>query len=325
MNPALEIKALRTQFETERGIARAVDGVDLAVAAGKTLGVVGESGCGKTVLALSVMRLVPSPPGRIVEGSILLDGRDLLNLTEEQMCRVRGREISMIFQEPMTSLNPVFRIGEQIAEVIRLHRGAGRGEARDASVEMLRMVGIPEAHRRAQDYPHQMSGGMRQRVMIAIALACRPRVMLADEPTTALDVTIQAQTLELIKHLQMEMGTALVLITHDFGVIAEAAHDVAVMYAGQVIEQCPTREIFASPLHPYTVGLMESIPSMGRGGCRGAMLKAIPGSVPPLYDLPPGCRFRKRCPDAFDPCGAEPPLVATRPGHAVRCWKYGNA
>ncbi|MCE5281543.1 MAG: ABC transporter ATP-binding protein, partial [Deltaproteobacteria bacterium] len=222
MNPALEIKALRTQFETERGIARAVDGVDLAVAAGKSLGVVGESGCGKTVLALSVMRLVPSPPGRIVEGNILLDGRDLLDLTEEQMCRVRGREISMVFQEPMTSLNPVFRIGEQIAEVIRLHRGAGRGEAHDASVEMLRTVGIPEAHRRAQDYPHQMSGGMRQRVMIAIALACRPRVMLADEPTTALDVTFQAQTLELIKRLQMEMGTALVLITHDFGVIAEA-------------------------------------------------------------------------------------------------------
>ena len=259
-------EGLRTHFETERGIVRAVDGVDLSVETGLTLGVVGESGCGKTVLALSLLRLVPSPPGRIVGGSVLLAGRELLTLSEEEMRRVRGREISMIFQEPMTSLNPVFRIGEQIAEVIRLHQGIARREALAGSVEMLQKVGIPSPEKRVKDYPHQLSGGMRQRVMIAIALACRPRLMLADEPTTALDVTIQAQMLDVIGRLQSETGTSVILITHDLGVIAEAARDVAVMYAGRIVERSPTRELFSSPLHPYTVGLMGIHAPAGRAG-----------------------------------------------------------
>jgi peptide/nickel transport system ATP-binding protein len=325
MNALFEVGGLRTQFATERGIVRAVDGVDFGVGTGRTLGVVGESGCGKTVLALSIMRLVPSPSGRIIAGSVLLEGRDLLALSDDQMRRVRGRDISMIFQEPMTSLNPVFRIGEQIAEVIRLHHGLGRREALASSVEMLRKVGIPSPQVRVKNYPHQMSGGMRQRVMIAMALACRPKVMLADEPTTALDVTIQAQVIDLIKSLQQETGTSVILITHDLGVIAEATQDVAVMYAGQIIERCPTQELFTSPLHPYTVGLMESIPRMDCTGGRDALLKAIKGNVPPLYKLPGGCRFRDRCPDAFGVCiDQEPLLKDSRPGHAVRCWKYGN-
>ena len=320
----LEVRDLRTHFETERGVVRAVDGVDVTVGAGKTLGIVGESGCGKTVLALSLMRLVPSPPGRIVAGSVILDGRNLLALSEEEMRRARGKEISMIFQEPMTSLNPVFRIGEQIAEVTRLHQGLSRREAIAHSVEMLRKVGIPSPETRVREYPHQMSGGMRQRVMIAIALACRPRVMLADEPTTALDVTIQAQMIDLIRSLQSETGTALLLITHDLGVIAEAAEDVAVMYAGQIVESSTTRELFSNPLHPYTVGLMGSIPRMEGPTGRGAYLKVVPGTVPPLYDLPAGCRFQDRCPDVFSRCSTEPTLDESSPGHSVRCWKYGN-
>jgi peptide/nickel transport system ATP-binding protein len=319
-----EVRDLRTHFETERGVVRAVDGVDITVGSGQTLGVVGESGCGKTVLALSILRLVPSPPGRIVGGSVMLDGRDLLALSEEEMRRVRGKEISMIFQEPMTSLNPVLRVGEQIAEAIRLHQGLGRREAIAHSVEMLRKVGIPSPETRVRNYPHQMSGGMRQRVMIAIALACRPRVMLADEPTTALDVTIQAQMIELIGRLQSETGTSLILITHDLGVIAEAAQDVAVMYAGQIVERSPTRKLFTSPLHPYTAGLMGSIPRMDGPAGRGAFLKAIRGTVPPLYNLPVGCRFRDRCPDVFALCNREPVLNEHSPGHAVRCWKYGD-
>ena len=320
----LEVRNLRTNFETERGVVRAVDGVDITVGLGKTLGVVGESGCGKTVLALSILRLVPSPPGRIVAGSVMLDGRNLLALSEEEMRQVRGKEISMIFQEPMTSLNPVFRIGEQIAEVTRLHQGLSRRESTAHSVEMLRKVGIPSPESRVRDYPHQMSGGMRQRVMIAIALACRPRVMLADEPTTALDVTIQAQMIDLIRSLQSETGTSLVLITHDLGVIAEAAEDVAVMYAGQIVESSTTRELFSNPLHPYTVGLMGSIPRMDGPAGRGAYLKAVPGTVPPLYNLPAGCRFQDRCPDLFSRCTIEPTLEESSPGHSVRCWKYGN-
>jgi peptide/nickel transport system ATP-binding protein len=324
MSAILEVNGLQTHFETERGTVKAVDGIDITVGSGQTLGVVGESGCGKTILALSIMRLVPSPPGRIVGGSVFLDGRDLLALSEEEMRRVRGREISMIFQEPMTSLNPVFRVGEQIAEVFRLHWGTGCREALTRSVEMLQRVGIPSPETRVRDYPHQMSGGMRQRVMIAMALACRPRVMLADEPTTALDVTIQAQMIDLIVRLQAETGTSVILITHDLGIIAKSTQEVAVMYAGQIVEQSSTRQLFSNPLHPYTVGLMGSIPRMEGPAGRGAFLRAIRGTVPPLYNLLPGCRFRDRCPDVFSVCKREPVLERNQPGHAVRCWKYRN-
>jgi peptide/nickel transport system ATP-binding protein/oligopeptide transport system ATP-binding protein len=325
MEPILEVRDLRTHFETERGIVRAVDGVDLQVGAGRTVGVVGESGCGKSVLALSILRLVPSPPGRIAGGKILLNGRDLLALSEAEMRQIRGREISMIFQEPMTSLNPVFRVGEQIAEVFRLHQGMDRRQALAQSTEMLRMVGIPSPEKRVRDYPHQMSGGMRQRVMIAIALACRPRVMLADEPTTALDVTIQAQMIDLIAALRAETGAAVILITHDLGVVAEAAETVAVMYAGQIVEHGSVRDLFSTPLHPYTRGLMNSVPSMNGPAGRDAFLKAISGVVPPLYDLPMGCRFRDRCPDAFPLCRERAPILEEIvSGHDCRCWLYGN-
>jgi peptide/nickel transport system ATP-binding protein len=325
MEAILEIRGLRTHFETERGVVRAVDGVDLRVAAGRTFGVVGESGCGKTVLALSILRLVPSPPGRIVGGSVLFNGRDLLSLPAEEMRKVRGREISMIFQEPMTSLNPVFRVGEQIAEVFRLHQRMDRREALMRSVEMLKMVGIPSPEKRMRDYPHQMSGGMRQRVMIAIALACRPRVMLADEPTTALDVTIQAQMMNLIGCLREDTGASVVLITHDLGLIAEAAEMVAVMYAGQVVEQGPVRELFSSPLHPYTRGLMNSVPRMDGPVGRNILLKAIPGTVPPLYNLPSGCRFQERCPEVFPACRERAPaLEEIVSGHDCRCWLHGE-
>ena len=325
MTAVLEIRDLRTQFHTERGIVRAVDGVDLTVAEGETLGVVGESGCGKTVLALSIMRLVPSPPGRIVGGSVRLGGRGLLDLSTEEMRRVRGREISMIFQEPMTSLNPVFRVGEQIAEVMRLHQNLDRREAVSSSVDMLRKVGIPSPETRVNNYPHQLSGGMRQRVMIAIALACRPRLMLADEPTTALDVTIQAQMLDLIGRLQSEIGTSVILITHDLGVIAEATREVAVMYAGQIVERSPTRELFSAPMHPYTVGLIGSIPGLRGPTGKPGMLSVIPGTVPSLSNLPAGCRFQDRCPDVFSPCREKEPLMKEySPGHSARCWKYGD-
>ena len=325
MEPILEVRDLRTHFETERGIVRAVDGVDLRVGAGRTVGVVGESGCGKSVLALSILRLVPSPPGRIAGGKILLNGRDLLALSEAEMRQIRGREISMIFQEPMTSLNPVFRVGEQIAEVFRLHQGMDRRQALAQSTEMLRMVGIPSPEKRVRDYPHQMSGGMRQRVMIAIALACRPRVMLADEPTTALDVTIQAQMIDLIAALRAETGAAVILITHDLGVVAEAAETVAVMYAGQIVEHGSVRDLFSTPLHPYTRGLMNSVPSMNGPAGRDAFLKAISGVVPPLYDLPTGCRFRDRCPDAFPLCRERAPILEEIvSGHDCRCWLYGK-
>jgi peptide/nickel transport system ATP-binding protein/oligopeptide transport system ATP-binding protein len=254
-----------------------------------------------------------------------LAGRELLSLSEEEMRRVRGCEISMIFQEPMTSLNPVFRIGEQIAEVIRLHQGASRREALACSVEMLQKVGIPSPEKRVKDYPHQLSGGMRQRVMIAIALACRPRLMLADEPTTALDVTIQAQMLDVIGQLQSDTGTSVILITHDLGVIAEAARAVAVMYAGRIVERSPTRDLFSSPLHPYTVGLMGSRPRLDGPTGRDALLRVIPGAVPPLYDLPAGCPFQDRCQEVFSVCREkEPVLKEISEGHAVRCWKYGE-
>jgi len=321
MRKILEVKNLSTHFEIKGGTIRAVDGVDLVVNEGDTLGVVGESGCGKTVLALSIMRLVPTPPGRIVSGNVLFDGLDLLCLGGEEMQRVRGKDISMIFQEPMTSLNPVFRIGEQIAEVIRLHQGLARRDALNRAIEMLQLVGIPSPERRIRDYPHQMSGGMRQRVMIAIALSCNPRLMLADEPTTALDVTIQAQIIDLINNLKSQVGTSVVMITHDLGVIAEAAQFVAVMYAGKVVEYGPVGDIFSLPLHPYTVGLLESIPKIDRG--QDSYLTVIPGVVPDLNNLPPGCRFLDRCSYGMTACTEEEPeLKEETPGRSVRCWRY---
>ncbi|MDO9527611.1 MAG: ABC transporter ATP-binding protein [Syntrophales bacterium] len=318
MRPLLEIKDLRTYFETENGTVMAVDGVDLMVNEGDTLGVVGESGCGKTVLALSIMRLIPTPPGRIVSGNIIFDGTDIVRLKEDEMRSLRGKEISMIFQEPMTSLNPVFRVGDQIAEAIRRHLGLSRKDALSKAVEMLGLVGMPSPKERIRDYPHQMSGGMRQRVMIAMALSCNPRLMLADEPTTALDVTIQAQIIELIDKLKGEVGTSVIMITHDLGVIAEAAQNACVMYAGKVVEYCNVEGLFSSPFHPYTVGLMESIPR-GTGG----YLKTIRGAVPNLYELPSGCSFQDRCSDVMKVCREkEPQLMAKSPGHQVRCWKY---
>jgi len=319
----LEVQQLSSHFETERGTVRAVDEVSLKIGAGQTVAVVGESGCGKTVLALSILRLLPSPPGRIVGGEVLLTGINLLDLSEDEMRKVRGRDISMIFQEPMTSLNPVFQVGEQIAEVFRLHQAMSRGEARIKSVEMLRLVGIPSPEKRAKDYPHQMSGGMRQRVMIAIAMACSPRVMLADEPTTALDVTIQAQIIELILSLQRRTGTAVLLITHDLGVVSEAADFAFVMYAGRIVESAPAKELLISPLHPYTTGLINSLPGRDSAVGRGVFLKAIPGMVPPLYNLPPGCRFQERCLEALPICqDQEPPLREVAPGRSCRCWRH---
>ncbi len=322
-NPVLEVKNLATHFDTEDGHIRAVDGVDFTVGKGDTLGVVGESGCGKTVLALSITRLVASPPGRIVSGEVRLDRVDLLKLSGEEMRRIRGKDISMIFQEPMTSLNPVLKVGEQIAEAVRLHRGLSRREAMNVAVEMLNKVGMPAPGQRVYDYPHQMSGGMRQRVMIAMALSCNPKLVLADEPTTALDVTIQAQIIDLINRLKEETGTSVILISHDLGVIAETAQFVAVMYAGRILESSPKEGIFSMPFHPYTVGLMSSLPGLNERGKDGNRLKAIPGSVPLLYALPQGCRFNDRCPDVMGICRKEEPELKTEmPGHAVRCWKY---
>jgi oligopeptide/dipeptide ABC transporter ATP-binding protein len=323
MNPILEIENLSTHFETARGTVRAVDEVNLRLNEGDTLGIAGESGCGKTVLALSIMRLIPRPPGRIVSGRILFEGGDLLALSDEEMRRVRGKRISMIFQEPMTSLNPVFRIGDQVAETLQLHEGLSSKGALERAVEMLRLVGIPSPEMRARDYPHQMSGGMRQRVMIAMALSCRPRLMLADEPTTALDVTIQAQILDLIQDLKREVGTSVVLITHDLGVIAEAAQYAAIMYAGWVVEQGPVADIFASPLHPYTVGLMNSIPRIGSALPGNGYLNVIPGTVPDLLELPSGCKFRDRCPRVMPVCAEMVPQLREKTtGHSVRCWLW---
>ena len=322
---ALRIEDLRTQFLARGGIARAVDGVSYHVNPGETLGVVGESGCGKSVTALSVMRLVPDPPGRIVGGRVLLHGVDLLRLSEAEMRRVRGNRIGMIFQEPMTSLNPVLTVGRQIEEVVALHQSLPARQAADRAVEMLRLVHIPEPGRRAREYPHQMSGGMRQRVMIAMALSCNPEVLIADEPTTALDVTIQAQILELMREIQQRTGTAIVLITHDLGVIAETADRVAVMYAGKKVEEAPVVALFDTPLHPYTRGLMASMPHLDAplGPGRGT-LPEIPGMVPSLSDLPEGCRFAPRCPLAAPQCREEPPLIAYAPGHLAACWRAGE-
>lgn len=320
MANVLEIKNLKTHFETAAGTIRAVDGISAAIGQGDTLGVVGESGSGKTVLSLSIMRLVPSPPGRIVSGNILFNGTDLLSLSEEEMRMVRGRDIAMIFQEPMTSLNPVFRVGDQVAEAITLHQGLSGREALDRAVEMFRLVGMPAPEKRISDYPHQLSGGMRQRVMIAMAMSCNPRLMIADEPTTALDVTIQAQILDLIDALKREKGTSVLLITHDLGVIAEAAQHVAVMYAGAIVEYAAVKELFEAPCHPYTKGLLESMP---RSGCAGDHLRVIPGAIPALYNLPSGCRFSDRCREAMDICHEhEPEISEPGSGHLVRCWKH---
>jgi len=319
----LKIHNLHTYFFTDEGVAKAVDGVDLELEEGGTLGVVGESGCGKSVTALSVMRLIPDPPGKITQGEILFRGTNLLTLSEAEMRKIRGRYISMIFQEPMTSLNPVFQIGDQISEVLRLHEGMSRKESWNRSVEMLKMVGIPSPERRVYEYPHQLSGGMRQRAMIAMALACGPMLMIADEPTTALDVTIQAQILELINRLQREKGMSVILITHNLGVIAETAQKVAVMYAGRIVEYTDVQPIFLSPKHPYTQGLLKSIPRLDEDHGRKTKLEAIPGLVPSLLDLPKGCKFSNRCKYVFERCVEEPPLIEAAPGHLVRCWLYG--
>ena len=319
----LDVKGLKTHFFTDEGVVRAVDGVDLYINKGETLGVVGESGCGKSVTALSIMRLIPQPPGRIVEGSITYNGRNLLDLSPAQMRKIRGKEISMIFQEPMTSLNPVFTVGEQIAEAVRLHEGLGRRDAMDKTVEMLKLVHIPNAERRVKEYPHQLSGGMRQRVMIAMALSCNPNLLIADEPTTALDVTIQAQILDLLNELKAKLNMAIMLITHDMGVIAETAQRVVVMYAAQVVEEAPVSELFKEPLHPYTQGLLRSIPRIDLAATKRQTLEPIPGTVPTLRGPEkPGCRFAPRCALAKDTCRQQqPPEVRVGSDHTVSCWR----
>ncbi|NBD09510.1 MULTISPECIES: ABC transporter ATP-binding protein [Corallococcus] len=321
--PLLDVRGLTTQLSLARGTVRAVDGVSFNVPPGGTLGVVGESGCGKSLTALSVMRLVPEPPGRVVGGEVRFRGEDLLALPEREMRRVRGRHVAMVFQEPMTSLNPVFTVGEQIGEGVRLHLGATRSQARERAVEMLRQVGIPAPGERVDAYPHQLSGGMRQRVMIAMALACDPALLIADEPTTALDVTIQAQILELLKRLQAERHMAVMLITHDLGVVAGSCDAVVVMYAGRIVEQAPVRELFARPAHPYTAGLLRSIPSLhDAGAAEGGRqrLKAIPGMVPSLGALPSGCAFRDRCDRASELCARlTPALESKRGGQWAAC------
>ena len=320
----LEVKGLKTHFFTDEGVVRAVDGVDFYINKGETLGVVGESGCGKSVTALSIMRLIPTPPGRIVAGQINYDGKNLLDLSPAQMRKIRGKEISMIFQEPMTSLNPVFTVGEQIAEALRLHEGLNRRDAMDKTVDMLKLVHIPNAERRVKEYPHQLSGGMRQRVMIAMALSCNPKLLIADEPTTALDVTIQAQILELLNELKSKLGMAILLITHDMGVIAETAQRLVVMYAAKVAEEAPVNELFKEPLHPYTQGLLRSIPRIDLAAVKKTKLETIPGTVPTLRGAEkPGCAFAPRCSFA-KPMHFEntPPLKEVRPGHKVACFLY---
>jgi len=319
----LEVADLRTWFFTRDGVVRAVDGVSFNVAAGETLAIVGESGCGKSVTALSVLRLIPSPPGRIVSGAIGFAGRDLLGLSEAQMRDVRGNEISMIFQEPMTSLNPVLTIGRQIAETLTLHQGLSRSRALAKAIDMLRLVHIPEAERRIAEYPHQLSGGMRQRVMIAMALSCNPKLLIADEPTTALDVTIQAQILDLMRELKQKIEAAIVLITHDLGVVAEMAQRVVVMYAGKKAEEAPVGALFRRPLHPYTKGLLHSVPRLGAtlGGQQVLRLAEIPGTVPSLKEPIAGCPFEARCTFATDQCRREMPQFEEKePGHYAACF-----
>jgi oligopeptide/dipeptide ABC transporter ATP-binding protein len=319
MSEALvEIRNLRTHFRTEGGVTPAVDGVSLRIECGQTLCVVGESGCGKSVTALSVMRLIPEPPGRIVDGEILFAGRDLLKLSTAEMRKIRGSDIAMIFQEPMTSLNPIYSIGDQIAETIAEHQGKSRSDCTDRVVELLRLVGIPLPERRAKEYPHQFSGGMRQRAMIAMALSCNPKLLIADEPTTALDVTIQAQILDLMRRLKQELNMAIMLITHDLGVVAEMATRVAVLYAGKVVEESDVLSLFRQPLHPYTEGLLRSVPRLDAAG---ETLHVVKGLVPNPMRLPPGCRFHPRCPHAIDRCRREQPaLEQVAPGRHVACF-----
>ncbi len=321
--PLLEVKGLKTYFYTEDGVVRAVDGVDFEVYPGEVLGIVGESGCGKSVTSLSIMRLV-SKPGKVDAGEILLDGENLLNLSEEEMTKVRGNRISMIFQQPQTALNPVFKVGDQLSEVLNVHQDMGREAGWNRAVALLKMVGVPDPERRAEAFPHELSGGMAQRVMIAMALACVPEVLIADEPTTALDVTIQAQILDLMRDMRREMGTSVILITHDLGVVAEMADRIAVMYAGEIVEQTDANSLFDEPLHPYTQGLIGSIPVLGEVKEK---LDVIPGSVPNLVNLPPGCRFAPRC-EARIKYGlticplVKPDLIEVKQGHTVRCWLY---
>jgi len=316
--PLLKITNLHTSFFTDAGEVKAVRGVSFSIDKGKTLGLVGESGCGKSVTALSIMRLV-SFPGRIVKGEVFYKEKDLLKCSEDEMRKIRGAEIAMVFQEPMTSLNPVLTIGNQISEAISLHQNLNKREVIDKTIEMLKLVGIPSPEKRIKDYPHQMSGGMRQRAMIAMALSCNPSILIADEPTTALDVTIQAQILELIQGLQKQLDMAMILITHDLGVVAETVDNVAVMYAGKIVEYTDTKTLFAEPLHPYTIGLLNSLPTLER---EAGVLKTIPGSVPGLLNLPPGCSFYDRCPKGDSGCTEhEPELMEIKKGHLVACYK----
>jgi peptide/nickel transport system ATP-binding protein len=318
--PLLEIRGLKTHFRTDDGWLHAVDGVDLTLSRGETLAVVGESGCGKTVTAMTVLKLVAMPPGRIVAGQMLWQGRDLVPLSADEMRDIRAKEIAIVFQEPMTSLNPVYTVGDQIAEVVRLHEGLSRRASMTRAVEMLRLVNIPTPERRVHDYPHQFSGGMRQRVMIAMALSCNPKLLIADEPTTALDVTIQAQILELLLDLKAKFGMAIMLITHAMGVVAETAQRVVVMYAGKVVEEAPVAELFAHPRHPYTQGLIRSIPRIDTAAVQKTRLEAIPGVVPKLIAPAEGCRFAPRCKFAREACTrATPPLRDVAPGHKVAC------
>jgi oligopeptide/dipeptide ABC transporter ATP-binding protein len=317
--PLLEVDDLRTYFATEAGDARAVDGVTFSIGMGKTLAVVGESGCGKTVTALSILQLIPQPPGRFVSGAIRFEGRDLLTLRPQELRAIRGGSIAMIFQEPGTSLNPVFTVGSQIGEAIRLHRGLPEKEIRAEVLRNLRAVHVSDPERRIDQYPHEMSGGMKQRVMIAMALSCNPKLLIADEPTTAVDVTIQARILDLLREMQSERGMAILLITHDLGVVAELADEVVVMYAGKVIEHASSAELFANPRHPYTLGLFASLPRIDR---KKGRLQAIEGSVPAATNFPPGCRFRERCRFAAPECHQEPPFVEIGNGHQVACWKH---
>jgi len=324
--PLLEVRNLKTYFYTEDGTVKAVDGVDLVVYPGEVLGIVGESGCGKSVTSLSVMRLI-GQPGKIIEGEILYEGKDLLKFSDTEMRAMRGNRISMIFQQPQTSLNPVFRVGEQIGEVLNIHQDFGREAANKRTVELLKQVGIPEPERRMEAFPHELSGGMAQRVMIAMALACVPDLLIADEPTTALDVTIQAQILDLMRNLRTQLGAAVILITHDLGVIAEMADNVAVMYAGQIVEQTSVRNLFKEPLHPYTIGLIGSTPVLGKVREK---LDVIPGTVPNLVNLPVGCRFAPRCharvSHNLSVCTEkEPDLIQIGEGHKIRCWLYQDS
>lgn len=316
----LEVNNLKTYFFTEEGVVPATDGLSFTLDKGETLAIVGESGCGKSVTSLSILRIFPSPPGKIVDGEILYNGENLLEKSEKEMRKIRGNEISMIFQEPLTSLNPVFTLGHQITESLRMHQGMNKKQAREKTIEMLKLVGIANPEKTIDNFPHQLSGGMRQRVMIAMALACNPKILIADEPTTALDVTIQAQILELLNDIKTQTDTAIILITHDLGIVAQIAQNVIVMYAGQAVEYADVRTIFKNPLHPYTTGLLKSIPVLGE---ERDTLYSIKGSIPSPKDYPKGCRFYSRCEDAFEKCAEIPPeVVEISPGHKVRCWKY---